>query len=262
MASERPSQQAFFSATVLLFGISAALTIASCASMSASEMLMPGGWTMSMAWMRMPGQTWPGAAASFLGMWTVMMIAMMLPSPAPVLWRYRQTVSKTAELRLDWLTALVGGGYFFVWALFGMAIFPVGVALAAVKMRLPALAHVVPIVVGVVVMIAGALQFTAWKTHHLAHCRKASLHGHTLQADAVTAWRQGVRLGLHCGLSCANLTAILLVMGIMDLRVMAVVTAAITVERLAPVGKRVAQVIGAVVVVAGLLMIAQAARFV
>jgi predicted metal-binding membrane protein len=33
-----------------------------------------------MAWMRMPGQTWPGAAASFLGMWVVMMVAMMLPS--------------------------------------------------------------------------------------------------------------------------------------------------------------------------------------
>jgi hypothetical protein len=42
-------------------------------------MPMPGGWTMSMAWMRMPGQTWPGAAASFLGMWVVMMVAMMLP---------------------------------------------------------------------------------------------------------------------------------------------------------------------------------------
>ena len=35
---------------------------------------MPGGWTMAMAWMRMPGQTWPGAAASFLGMWVVMMV--------------------------------------------------------------------------------------------------------------------------------------------------------------------------------------------
>jgi len=40
---------------------------------------MPGGWTMAMAWTRMPGQTWPGAAASFLGMWVVMMVAMMLP---------------------------------------------------------------------------------------------------------------------------------------------------------------------------------------
>jgi len=43
-------------------------------------MTMPGGWMMSMAWMRLPGQSWPGAAASFLGMWIVMMVAMMLPS--------------------------------------------------------------------------------------------------------------------------------------------------------------------------------------
>src|SRR5207302_5508750 len=64
----------------LLFASSAAVTIVWCASMSAmGEMPMPGGWTMSMAWMRMPGQTWSGAAASFLGMWVVMMVAMMLP---------------------------------------------------------------------------------------------------------------------------------------------------------------------------------------
>ena len=53
------------------------------------------------------------------------------------------------------------------------------------------------------------------------------------------------RLGLHCGLSCANLTAILLVIGVMDLRAMAVVTAAITAERLAPTGEPAARVIGA-----------------
>ena len=48
-------------------------------------MEMPGGWTMSMAWMRMPGQGWPGAAATFLGMWIVMMVAMMLPVLVPML---------------------------------------------------------------------------------------------------------------------------------------------------------------------------------
>jgi predicted metal-binding membrane protein len=47
-----------------------------------------------------------------------------------------------------------------------------------------------------------------------------------------------MRFGLHCGLSCANLTAILLVAGVMDLRAMTVVTAAITAERLAPTGER------------------------
>ena len=136
-------------------------------------MPMCGGGTMSMVWMRMPGQTWPGAAAWFLGMWVVMMAAMMLPSLVPMLWRYRQAVARTGERRLGRLTALVGIGYFFVWAVFGMAAFPLGVALTAVEMQLPALARAVPIAVGVVVLMAGAFQFTAWKAHHLACCREA-----------------------------------------------------------------------------------------
>ena len=259
LVSVRPSQRAFFGVSALLFAASAALTIVWCASMSAmGGMPMPGGWTMSMAWMRMPGQTWPGAAASFLGMWVVMMVAMMLPSLVPMLWRYRQAVGGTGETRLGRLTALVGVGYFFVWTAFGMAAFPLGVALAAVEMQLPALARAVPVAVGVVVLSAGALQFTAWKAHHLACCREAAGCARTLPSDAGTAWRHGLRLGVHCSYCCAGLTAILLVIGVMDLRAMAVVTAIITVERLLPGGARVARAIGAVVVGAGLSLIARA----
>src|SRR5580704_15604976 len=123
MVFARP-QQAFLGVSSLLFAASAALTILGCPSMSAmGQMPMPGGWTMSMAWMRMPGQTWSGAAASFLGMWLVMMVAMMLPSLVPMLWRYRQTVRKTDQTPLGWLTALVGAGYFFVWIALGMVAF-------------------------------------------------------------------------------------------------------------------------------------------
>lgn len=48
---------------------------------------------------------------------------------------------------------------------------------------------------------------------------------------------------------------ILLVVGVMDLRAKAVVTAAITAERLAPAGERVARAIGLVGVGAGLFLI-------
>jgi len=44
----------------------------------------------------------------------------------------------------------------------------------------------------------------------------------------------------------------------MDLRVMAVVTPAITVERLAPAGERAARAIGAVIIASGLFLIARA----
>jgi predicted metal-binding membrane protein len=80
-----------------------------------------------------------------------------------------------------------------------------------------------------------------------------------LPSDAATAWRHGVRLGLHCSYCSGGLMAIVLVIGIMDLRAMVVVAAAITSERLAPAGERVARAIGVVVVGAGLFLIAQAA---
>lgn len=77
MASLRASHRLFVAVSALLFAASVALTIFWCASMSPMGMPMPGGWTMSMAWMRMPGQTGLGAAASFLGMWVAMMVAMI-----------------------------------------------------------------------------------------------------------------------------------------------------------------------------------------
>jgi predicted metal-binding membrane protein len=260
MFSERASRYAFFSVSALVLAASAAGTIIWCASMSAmGEMSMPGGWTMSMVWMRMPGQTWPAAGASFMGMWVVMMVAMMLPCLVPMLWRYRQALAHTGKRRLGPLTALVGVGYFFVWTVFGMIAYPAGVALAAVEMQQPALANAVPTAAGVVVLIAGGLQFTVWKARQLACCRAAPGRGCKLPADAGTAWRCGLHLGVHCSSCCAALTAILLVVGVMDLRVMAVVTAATTLERLAPAGERVARAIGALVVGSGMLLVARAA---
>jgi predicted metal-binding membrane protein len=260
MLSERASQRAFFGVSGLLFAASAAVTIVWCASMSAMDgMPMPGGWTMSMAWMRMPGQMWLGAAASFLGMWVVMMVPMMLPCLVPMLWRYRQAVGKAGKTRLGRLTALAGLGYFFVWTVFGMAAYPLGVALATVEMQLPALSRAVPMAAGVVILIAGALQFTAWKARHLSCCRTSPGCGSALPADVGTAWRHGLSLGLHCSYCCFGLMAILLVIGVMDLRAMAGVGAAITAERLAPAGERVARAIGAVIVGAGFFLIARAA---
>ncbi len=255
-----PSPHAMVGLCALLFAVSAALTISWSLSMSSmGGMPMPGGWTMSMAWMRMPDQTWLGAAASFLGMWIVMMVAMMMPSLVPMLGRYRQAVGRTAHARLGLLTALVGAGYFLVWTAFGLAAFPLGVALAELEMRQPVLSRAVPIAAGVVVLIAGALQFTAWKARHLACCRMPPVRRDELAAGAGAAWRHGLGLGLHCSYCCAGLMTILLVTGVMDLRAMALVTAAITIERFAPAGERAARAIGAVVVGAGMILIARAA---
>lgn len=257
------SERTFFGVSAMLFAAGAAVTITWCASMTGmGDQSMPGGWTLSMAWMRMPGQTWLDVAASFLGMWVVMMIAMMQPALVPMLRRYRKALAGTGATRLGWPTTLAGLGYYFVWTVFGIAAFPAGVALATLEMRVPALARAVPLAVGVVVLIAGALQFTAWKRYHLVCCRKEPACTHRPATDTGSAWRHGIRFGLQCSACCANLMIIPLVVGVMDLRAMAVVTIAITAERLAPRGERVARAIGAVVIGAGLFLIARAAALI
>jgi len=318
-----PSQRAFLGSAALLFGGSAAVTMLWCGSMaSTGGMEMPGDWTMSMAWMRMPGQSWEGAGGTFVGMWGVMMVAMMLPSLVPMLMRYRRGVASTGETRLFRLTMLVALGYFAVWTALGVMVFPVGATLVSLTMEVPAVARAVPVASALVVLVAGALQFSGWKARQLACCRGMSGlvgvpgvrdvrsggvrgvrpvgvprvpdirpvslsgvqefrrvgvpgmpklrrigvagmtdfpgFGGPQSLDMGAAWRYGVRLGLHCTCCCAGLTAILLVMGVMDWRAMAIVAAAITLERLAAAAHRVARLMGAVIVAAGLAWMARA----
>jgi predicted metal-binding membrane protein len=222
------------------------------------EMPMPGG-TMSMMWTRMPGQSWAGSATSFLAMWVVMMVAMMLPSLLPTLWRYRECVRRSGFTHVDARTAVAGIGYFAVWSAFGAIVFPLGVAATRLARLEPSLAHIAPIAAAAGVMLAGMMQHSAWKARQLAVCRESPAHALATRID--TAWQHGLRLGVHCVGSCAALTAAGLLVGAMDLRVMAVVTAAITVERLAPSDARVVRAIGDVVVLAGLVLLARAAGF-
>ena len=177
---------------------------------------------MSMAWMSMPGQSWLASAVSFMGMWVVMMAAMMLPALVPALLRYRLSL-RGPEPQLSALTVLAGAGYFFVWALLGAAVYPVGVVVAKVGMASALLARSVPIATGTVLLLAGGLQLTAWKARQLCRCRAAPASGQALNQDARSAWGRGVRLGADCALCCSGLMAILLVTGVMNLGAMALV---------------------------------------
>jgi len=217
---------------------SAAGTIVLCRSMSGG-MAMPGGWTMSMAWMRMPSQTWLGAAAMFMLMWVTMMVAMMLPSLAPIL-RHRR------ERR--WLIA---AAYFFIWTIFGVIAYAIGLALAAAEMRVQGLARAVPAAAASVLLLAGLVQITPWKAQHLACCRVVTM---PMAPGIRGAWNEGIRLGVHCILCCSGLIVVLLVLGVMNLAVMVFVSAAITIERLAPHPEIVARAIGFAVIAAGAIV--------
>jgi predicted metal-binding membrane protein len=244
------SRPAFLGVSAIVFAASAASTIVWSGSMAAmGEMPMPGGWTMSHMWMRMPGQSWLGAMASFVAMWVVMMVAMMLPSLAPALWRHH---------RHSRLTALVAAGYFTTWAVVGMAVFTLGVVFADLAMRQPDLARAVPIAIGAIVLLAGFFERTGWKARQLALCRDVGHNGPAPGAGVGAVWKHGLCLGVHCIQSCAGVTAVALVLGVMDLRVMAATATVVAVERLMQDGARAARAIGTVVAATGLSLIVSA----
>ena len=210
-----------------------------------------------MTGMTMPQQTWYGAAAGYLGMWMAMMVPMMLPSLVPMLSRYRRSVRGADGIHLHGLTALVGVGYFVIWAVLGTAAYAAGAGVMAVEMRWGTVAQWLPVAAGVVLLVAGGVQFTSWKARQLALCREGSGCGCPPVPNALGAWRHGLRLGVRCSLCCGSLMLVLLAIGMMDLVAMAAVTLAISAERWAPAPLRVARVAGVAIVVVGVLTIAR-----
>ncbi len=148
-SSERSAGRAFLGVSALLFAASAALIVMwSSAAPGMRGMAMSGG--ASMLWMPMPGQTWLGMATSFTAMWSVMMVAMMLPSLAPMLWRYRLSLDATGTRHPGGLSALAGLAYFFLWAALGVIAFALGALFTTAQMRVPALAQLAPAATGLV----------------------------------------------------------------------------------------------------------------
>jgi predicted metal-binding membrane protein len=165
-AIKQPAPLAFLLALVAAFAVAVAGTIHFCRSMSGG-MDMPGGWTMSMMWIPMPGYTWTGSAVMFLFVWLVMMIAMMLPSALPMLMNVRRPPIRNFEA----LALFAALGYFLVWTLIGGIVYALGVAYALETMRLDWLSRLTPMLSGVTLMVCGMIQFTPWKLSALRQCR-------------------------------------------------------------------------------------------
>src|SRR5574337_1504260 len=196
-----------------------------------------------------PADGWVGAWASALALWVGMMAVMMLPSLAPKLWSYGQAVARAGQrpgARLIALVGLVAGGYLAVWTALGALLYPVRETLGAVTAGQPALAGAVPVLIGVLVGAAGVFQCTRWKARHLACWRACAPSADAGRGIPSGALRYGAELGVHCAGSAGGLIAVLLAVGPMDLRVMAVATAVVTLERLAPGGFHFARVLGGV----------------
>jgi predicted metal-binding membrane protein len=259
-ADDRASrvERRLYLSALALFLVAAGLTLMSTRMMTGA-MPMPGGWTMGMVWMRMPGQSWLAAGGMFGAMWLAMMVAMMLPSSFPMLRLYRRLVIVRGEPRADLLVWVMAAGYFFVWTVFGIVAYAAGAVIAETAMRSVWISRVIPIVAGAMLIAAGIYQLTPWKAACLTHCRSPlGLLSHYGQRRG---WRGAMAMGLHHGLFCTGccwaLMMMQLVLGVMNVAAMIAVATIIALEKLAPGGATLARSVGAASIVGGMWLVAR-----
>ena len=240
----------FIFACGIAFLASVVATAYFCRSMCC-EMDMPGGWTMSMMWMRMPGQSWPASATSFLLMWLVMMVAMMMPSALPMFLHMGRSHAGTRTANALAILTLVAAGYFAIWLGAGAVVYALGVVFAPTAMGWESFSRAVPVLSGAALLAAGLFQFTPWKMTSLLRCR-APVGCAAGCIGRRTGFLLGCREGLACCVCCTAPMMIQLALGVMNPLVMVGVAIAIAAEKLLPRPEIVSRLIGVTSIVAGI----------
>jgi predicted metal-binding membrane protein len=195
----------------------------------------------------------------YLGMWTAMMAAMMLPAAAPMILVFG-TVYRTKRERGGAFvpTWVFVAGYLAVWAGFGAAAWAAGDFGEALTHAYPALAELGPRVAALAMIAAGLYQLTPLKRRCLAHCRSPlAFVMHHWRPGVGGAWRMGVDHGIYCVGCCWALLALLVVVGLASLPWMGLLTLIVCAEKLLPHGRAVTLGVAGILLALGLLALAR-----
>jgi predicted metal-binding membrane protein len=196
------------------------------------------------------------AALAFMLMWVGMMVFMMFPVLAPVLWSYHRSRA-TGEAGTLGATAAAGAAYYAVWVLFGILALGLTQLVGRAESNSAGLARFATLGIGGLLLLIGSFQFTPCKSRYLDRCR--SRVGELSQSrSASQGWLFGWRLGVDCVVCCLGFMLLLLAVGMTNLQLMIVVGAAIAVERLAPWPRLASRFTGAGAFVLGIVAIARA----
>lgn len=206
----------------------------------------------------MEGMTAPPGWPLVAAMWTVMMIAMMVPSAAPTVLLYGQVQRRSAESGKPPPTAAFLAGYLICWTLFallaatlqlalqrGMLASPMAIALTGRETRAGLL------------IAAGLYQLSPLKDACLGRCRSpARFLTRYYRPGASGALRLGLFHGAFCVGCCWLLMALLFVGGVMNLLWVAVLTLLVAAEKLLPGGAWIARIAGLAFIGWGVVLLA------
>ena len=216
---------------------------------------MYGSMSGASAWAM--SSTWDARHVLMLAaMWTVMMVAMMLPSAAPMLLLYIAVVRRSGEGAARLNAYLLAGGYLFVWTLFSVAAALGQRVLTGISIVSPMMALTSPTVGAVALLVVAAYQFTPVKRGCLDVCRSPlSLITRYWRPGARGAFTMGVRHGLFCFGCCWALMLLLFVGGVMNAWVVGGLTLFVLIEKITPIGRAASYVGGAVLAVIGVWLL-------
>jgi predicted metal-binding membrane protein len=184
-----------------------------------------------------PG-TDPGSLGFFIGVWVVMMAAMMFPSISPMVVmhvRVQEGRRERGQGAAVGGTALFVGGYLVAWAAAGVLAYAVYRLGRAATGDLFSWGRGGPYLAGAIVLAAAVYQLTPWKDVCLRHCRSPfAFLLHHWRPGRVGALRMGLSHGAWCIGCCWALMAALFALGVMSLGWMALIAAMIALEKLLP----------------------------
>ncbi len=237
---------------VALFGITL-LAWVYLAAMAMEEMPMSGAEMMGIH---------PWSALDFFLMflmWTVMMVGMMVPTAVPMTLVYAAVARKATRQGTPLApTATFVLGYIAMWSLFSVVatLFQWGLDQAALLS--PMMVSNSPALGAGLLIATGTYQWLPFKNTCLQHCRApAHFFAEHWHAGGSGAFRMGLEHGVLCLGCCWALMGLLFLGGVMNLLWIAAITLFVLLEKVLPFGDRGGRVMGALMVLAGLLALAR-----
>jgi predicted metal-binding membrane protein len=237
--------------TITAFGLAAIASLAWVYTILVASM-SGGGMAGAASHTAMPqDQAWRGIDFLLMFvMWMVMMVAMMLPSAAPMIVVFANADRKRHEAHDPYLqTSLFASAYLVVWAGFAAIATLTNWALHSGGLMTSMMGSTLPLWGAAILIAAGLYQLTPLKLACLNKCRSPL-------AFLMSEWREGrlgafvmgFRHGAYCLLCCWALMALLFVLGVMNLAWIAVLAAFLLLEKLASSGPWLSRTSGVLLV--------------
>jgi len=193
--------------------------------------------------------------AFVFAMWTVMMVAMMMPSAAPMIFAYAR-VGRHNETQGTPFPATVWfvAGYFLAWLAFSLLATLVQWGLERAGVLDSAMASTSNVLGGFVLVAAGTYQWTRLKDVCLTQCQRPFLflmrHG-GFRRDVPGCVMLGLRRGAYCVGCCWVLMALLFVGGVMNVLWIVLLGLLIFLEQVTSSGRLITHLAGIVLIAAG-----------